>query len=108
MLLDGHRPEVLSGQGKLSCRFKSIPLFPQKYAVKISIRAENGSDNIVSYQEAAYFAVIADLTDFGFKGEFLGRAATSTPVVVPYEWHLPDGKIASVSLEASRKLATTL
>jgi lipopolysaccharide transport system ATP-binding protein len=108
MLLDGHRPEVLSGQGKLSCRFKSIPLFPQKYAVKISIRAENGSDNIVSYQEAAYFTVIADLTDFGFKGEFLGRAATSTPVVVPYEWHLPDGKVASVSLEASRKLATTL
>jgi lipopolysaccharide transport system ATP-binding protein len=108
MLLDGHRPEVLAGPGKLSCRFKSIPLFPQKYAVKISVRASNASDNIVSFQEAAYFSVVADLTDYGFKGEFLGRAITSTPVVVPYEWHLPDGTIASVSLEANRKLATTL
>lgn len=108
MLLDGWRPEVLAGPGKLSCRFKSIPLFPQKYAVKLSIRAENGSDHVVSYQEAAYFTVVADLTEYGFKGEFLGRATTSTPVVVPYEWHLPDGKIASVSLEATRKLATTV
>jgi lipopolysaccharide transport system ATP-binding protein len=108
MLLDGWRPEVLAGRGKLSCRFKSIPLFPQKYAVKISIRAENGNDNVVGYQEAAYFTVVADLTDYGYKGEFLGRAATSTPVVVPYEWQLPDGTIGSVSLEATKKLATTL
>lgn len=108
MLLDGRRPDILVGQGKLSCRFKSIPLFPQKYAVRISIRAGNGSDNIIGYQDAAYFAVACDLTEYGYKGDFLSRATTSTPVVVPYEWHLPDGTVAPVSLEATQKLAKTV
>ncbi len=107
MLLDGRRPEVLVGEGKLSCRFKSIPLFPQKYTVKVSIRAENGSDYVIGYQDAAYFAVVCDLADYGFNGDFLTRATTSTPVVVPYEWQLPDGTILPVSLETPRKLATT-
>lgn len=99
MLLDGHRPEALVGTGKLSCRFKALPLFPQSYSVKMSIRANNGSDMIVNYQEVAYFSVVGDLADYGYKGEFLSRASNSTPVVVPYEWNLPDGTTALVSLE---------
>jgi lipopolysaccharide transport system ATP-binding protein len=107
MLLDGRRPEVLSGRGKLSCRFRSIPLYPQKYAVRICIRDGNGSDNIIPYQDAAYFSVACDLADYGYQGQFVGRAATSTPVVVPYEWHLPDGTIAPMSLEAASRVVTT-
>jgi lipopolysaccharide transport system ATP-binding protein len=98
MLLDGQRPEALDGAGKLCCRFKSLPLFPQSYSVKMSIRTRNGSDMIVGYQEVAYFGVVGDLTEYGFKGEFLSRASHSTPVVVPYEWQLPGGTIAPVSL----------
>jgi len=108
MLLDGFCPEILSGQGKLSCRFKALPLLPQKYAVKMSIRTKNGNDMIVSYHEAAYFTVEAELTDYGYNGKFLSRAASSTSVVVPYEWHLPDGKIAPVSLETPQKLAEAI
>ncbi len=44
---------------------------------------------------------LGDLADYGFKGEFLSRVANSTPVVVPYEWHLPDGTIAPVSLTSN-------
>jgi lipopolysaccharide transport system ATP-binding protein len=98
MLLDGHRPEVLAGTGRLACRFKSLPLFPQSYSVKMSIRTRNGNDMIVNYQEVAYFNVVGDLTEYGYRGEFLSRACQSTPVVVPYEWYLPDGTIAPVSL----------
>lgn len=98
MLLDGQRPEALVGSGKLACRFKSLPLFPQRYSVKMSVRTRNGNDMIINYQEVAYFNVVGDLTEYGFKGEFLSRAFSSTPVVVPYEWHLPDGTIAPVSL----------
>ena len=98
MLLDGHQPEALAGTGKLACRFKSVPLFPQSYAVKMSVRTRNGHDRIVNYQEVAYFNVVGDLTEYGFKGEFLSRASQSTSVVVPYEWYLPDGTIAAVSL----------
>jgi lipopolysaccharide transport system ATP-binding protein len=98
MLLDGHRPASLDGTCKLACRFKSLPLLPQSYAVKMSVRTRNGNDRIVNYQEVAYFNVVGDLTEYGYKGEFLSRASNSTSVVVPYEWHLPDGTIAVASL----------
>jgi lipopolysaccharide transport system ATP-binding protein len=98
MLLDGHRPEALEGTGQFSCRFNSIPLLPQNYAVKMSIRAKNGNDMILNYQDVAYFSVVGDLAKFGFKGDYLSRAANATHVVVPYEWRLPDGTTASVSL----------
>ncbi len=98
MLLDGHRPKVLMGAGKLTCRFKSLPLYPQSYSVKMSIRTNNGNDMIVNYQEVAYFNVVGDLADYGYRGEFISRASQSTPVVVPYEWGLPDGTVAPVSL----------
>jgi lipopolysaccharide transport system ATP-binding protein len=98
MLLDGHRPEALVGTGKLACRFKSLPLLPQSYSVKMSVRTNNGNDMIVDYQEVAYFNVVGDLGEYGYGGEFLSRASSSTSVVVPYEWLLPDGTIAPVSL----------
>jgi lipopolysaccharide transport system ATP-binding protein len=98
MLLDGHQPQTMAGEGKLACRFKSLPLFPQSYSVKMSVRTKNGHDMIVKYQDVAYFSVVGDLADYGYKGEFLSRASGSTSVVVPYEWSLPDGTSASVSL----------
>ena len=66
--------------------------------VKLSVRAENVRDLIVAYQEVAYFSVVGDLADYGYKGEFLTWAPHSTPVVVPYEWRLPDGTTAAVAL----------
>lgn len=101
MLLDGNRPAVLHGEGKLACRFKALPIFPQGYSVKLAIRTKNGNDHVVDYTEVAYFNVVGDLTNYGFKGEFLSRASNSTPVVVPYEWHLPDGTVAAVSLSSN-------
>jgi lipopolysaccharide transport system ATP-binding protein len=98
MLLDGNRPNELFGRGKIACRFKALPLLPQSFSIRMSLRTNNAGDMIVKYQDVAYFHVVGDLRDYGFKGEFLSRASGSTPVVVPYEWHLPDGTIAPVSL----------
>ena len=98
MLLDGHRPEALEGRGQIGCRFSSLPLLPQNYVLKMAIRAKNGHDMILNYQDVAYFSVVGDLAKFGFKGEYLSRAANATHVIVPYEWRLPDGTVAAVSL----------
>jgi lipopolysaccharide transport system ATP-binding protein len=98
MLLDGNRPKELFGRGKVACRFKALPLFPQSFSMRMSLRTSNGTDMIVNYQDVAYFHVVGDLKDYGYKGEFLSTASNSPPVVVPYEWHLPDGTIAPVSL----------
>lgn len=99
MLLDGQRPEALDGTGIVSCRFKSLPLLPQHYSVRMSIRAKDGGDMILGEQEVGSFVVAANLEDYGYRGEFLLRASTSTSVVVPYEWRLPGGLVAPVSLE---------
>jgi lipopolysaccharide transport system ATP-binding protein len=98
MLLDGHRPETLDGTGRIACKFRAIPLLPQNYIIKMSIRTKNGNDMIFNYQDVARFNVVGDLTKYGYKGEFLSRASHYTPVIVPYEWCLPDGTTALVSL----------
>lgn len=98
MLLDGHRPDSLEGAGQITCTFRSIPLLPQSYIVKMMVRAANIKDLIVNYQEVAYFSVVGDLAEYGYKGEFMTFALHSTPVVVPYEWRLPDGTTVAVAL----------
>lgn len=102
MLLDGNRPGSFEGRGKVACTFKALPIFPQSYSIKMSIRTKNGNDRILDYSDVAFFNVVGDLTTYGFKGEFLSRVASATPVVVPYEWHLPDGSVAPVSLTGSK------
>jgi hypothetical protein len=56
------------------------------------------NDTIINSQDVAYFSVGGDLADFGFKGDYLAYSPRSTPVIVPYEWSLPDGTLAPVSL----------
>jgi lipopolysaccharide transport system ATP-binding protein len=98
MLLDGHRPDSLEGAGQIRCTFRSIPLLPEDYTVKMMVRAANIKDFIVTYQEVAHFRVVGDLADHGYKGEFLAWTRYSTHVVVPYEWRLPDGTTVAVAL----------
>lgn len=99
MLLDGFGPAFIEGVGKIACSFKSIPLLPQNYTVKMSIRSENVEDFVINFQEVACFSVAGDLAEYGYKGEYLAWAPRSTSVVVPYEWLLPDGTKAAVSLD---------
>ena len=97
MLLDGRRPVFLSGPGRLTCRFKTLPLLPQSYTLKMAVRAKTG-EAIVPAQHVARFSVAGDLSDYGFRGEFLTHITSSVPVVVPYEWILPDGSRATIDL----------
>jgi lipopolysaccharide transport system ATP-binding protein len=98
MLLDGHRPNSFDGAGKITCTFRSIPLLPQSYTVKMIIRSENVQDIIVPYQEVASFSVVGNLSEYGYKGDYLTFALHASPVVVPHEWGLPDGTTVAVAL----------
>jgi lipopolysaccharide transport system ATP-binding protein len=92
MLLDGYRPSALYGKGTIGCRFGSVPLLPQAYTVRLGIRASDAREWIVPIQEVTSFTVAGGPADYGFQGEdFHGVASRSTPVVIPYEWLLPDG-----------------
>jgi lipopolysaccharide transport system ATP-binding protein len=103
MLLDGHRPAALEGEGVISCRFNSIPLLPQQYTLRMEIRAKDGKEPILAARDVDSFSVVANLEEYGYKGEFQSLATRSTPVVVPYEWKLPDGSKASVALNKNPK-----
>lgn len=98
MLLDGKRPDSLLGSGTIACRFFSIPLLNQSYNVRLGIRASDGDQIILRYQDVAFFNVVADLGDFGFEGAFLSRTSRYTSVVVPYEWRFANGITKAVSL----------
>jgi lipopolysaccharide transport system ATP-binding protein len=98
MLLDGQRPDAIAGRGRIACRFKALPLLPQTFSIRMSVKAKNGTDVIITQQDVGYFTVVGDLLDYGFTGDFQSRASQSTPVIVPYEWCLPDGTVAPVSL----------
>jgi len=98
MLLDGHRPKALEGEGLIACRFKSMPLLPQRYTVRVAIKTNDGKDSVIDYEDVGSFSIMANLEDYGYKGEFRTRVSEATSVVIPYEWHLPDGTVASVAL----------
>ena len=98
MLLDGHRPHVLEGLGTVKCKFKSIPLLPQSYTIRMAIRAKDGKDSILNYQDVASFNVVGNLEHYGYRGEYQAFASNTMSVVVPHEWILPDGTVAVVGL----------
>jgi ABC-type polysaccharide/polyol phosphate transport system ATPase subunit len=93
MLLDGCRPAALDGRGTIACRFRSIPLLPQGYTLRLGIlRGGAGREWILPLQDVSSFTVAGGPEDYGFQGEdFHGVASRSTPMVIPYEWLLPDG-----------------
>ena len=97
MLLDGYSPTFLEGRGRIVCTFKSIPLLPQNYTIRINVRDESIT-KIIPDQEVASFSVVGDLATYGYSGAFETYARNATPVVVPYEWQFPDGSTAAVSL----------
>lgn len=108
MLLDGHQPEYIEGAGQITCTFRAIPLLPQNYSIKMRVQSGDEREVIIPYQDVAYFSVAADLADYGYKGESWRWARYSTPVVVPYEWRLPDGKTVAVSLQRTPQLAESI
>ncbi len=103
MLLDGYQPNELFGQGVLRCTFKTLPLLPQPYTLRMAMRANDVRTGIVYPQEIAFLRVRGDMHAYGFRGEGLqDRLSNSVPVVVPYVWTLPDGTMHHVDLDASR------
>jgi ABC-type glutathione transport system ATPase component len=98
MLLDGNQPHSIEGVGRIQCRFKSLSLLPQSYTVRMGVRAGN-RDHIIEVQEVGAFSVAGDLKAFGFQGAFHSLAVKSVPLVLPYDWVLPDGSVAAFGLE---------
>jgi lipopolysaccharide transport system ATP-binding protein len=97
MLLDGHRPEYIEGRGVIRCVFSQLPLLPQLFTIRIGVRDKNGIRPLVKTADVATFRIAGAAGDLGLHGEIADADAwESSPVLIPYEWYLPDGRIKTV------------
>jgi len=98
MLLDGHNPETIQGEGRLVCVFRKPLLLPQTYTVRVGVRANDGTRLLVKTAEVGFFTVTGSVQTLGLMGASADSfAGNTTPVLIPYEWHLPDGSQAFVT-----------
>jgi hypothetical protein len=98
MLLDGRRPDFIEGEGVIACSFPSLPLMPQLYTLSFGVRARDGVTLLTPTQQLGFF-VSGKMSALGFAGDFAESiAGESHPLVLPYEWHFPDGRTASVAV----------
>ncbi len=94
MLLDGMRPDFLEGEGSVTCFFEKLSLLPQVYSVSIGVRSEDGIGILVKASEVGIFQVTSSPADLGLRGELADTMAwDTTPLVVPYRWCLPGGRV---------------
>ncbi len=97
MLFDGHCPERLEGEGVLSCVFPHLPLLPQTYSVHVGVRDSDGMALLAPSTEVGHFNIVGCMRDHGFPGPVADVLAwNSSPMILPYAWHLQDGKVISV------------
>ena len=93
MLIDGRCPRSIEGSGTIRCVFHALPLLPKTYSVSLGVRANDGATVLSRTQTVGSFAIVGDLHDFGFRGPNAEQFAEySAPVVIPYDWHFPDGR----------------
>jgi hypothetical protein len=89
MFFDDTRPKHVEGNGIVELLFKELPLLPGVYQVVGYI----GRDATVAYfrpRVMASFRVSSPLSVYGGVGRIgLGDARGMAPVVVPYEWRVP-------------------
>ncbi len=94
-LLDGVRPVIVPGEGRIRCTFDELPLLPQQtYTVRIGGRAPDGWTSFIQPTDVAHITVVGSARDAGFAGESAESVVgLSAPVLVSYTWELPDGTI---------------
>ncbi len=93
MLLDGARPERLSGRGRLRCTFHELGLLPrQSYTVLFGGRKADGNSALFQAGEIGHLHVVGSAADLGWDAEPAeGVVRGSAPIIVPYTWEHPDG-----------------
>jgi len=97
MLFDGACPECIEGRGMIACTFSALRLLPQIYTIRLGIRHQNGINNYIENAEIS-FAVTGAAQDLGMEGEMAHNFFDDFYcLLVPYAWHLPDGKIVPVN-----------
>lgn len=84
MLIDGHTPGVLEGEGWVDCAFTELPLQPRVYEIWGSVRGQSGFGDIVDWQRLRLFRVVGDVVGSG--KSLVTHSLDDAPVRIPYQW----------------------
>ena len=103
MTFDGLTPDAIEGEGVIGCRFKPFLLLPATYSIVVAARAADGVSNLTaSRYDAAFFNVVGLMNEYGFDAPGADvQVVNVNAIVVPYEWHLPDGSVRAPRLRSS-------
>jgi hypothetical protein len=65
----------------------------------MGVRDSAGVKLLIDTEDVAYFHVTGSMSDIGFKGELADNLSwNAVNLCIPYEWHFPDGKQLSFSI----------
>lgn len=97
MIFDALRPAAIEGAGSFAVEFFPPLLLPQTYTVILGARAADGTAQLMeSKYDVAFFTIGGMMADYGFPGPLAdAQVSTSTSMIVPYTWRLPDGRLAT-------------
>jgi len=95
MTFDNLTPDAIEGSGTIGCRFWPPLLLPQTYTVVIAARGGDGTSMLMaSKYDAAFFTVVGLMSEYGMDAPGAdAQASNANGLVVPYEWHMPDGSV---------------
>jgi hypothetical protein len=85
MLVDGHVPDEISGEGYVDCTFEDLPLFPRLYEIWGGVRGGAGFGDLVDWQRLRLFRVAGEIE--GGQGA-VSHSLTNAPVRLPYRWQV--------------------
>ena len=97
MLYDEACPEYIEGKGCIACTFKDIRLIPMSYSISMGIRGKDAVSNHIPATEISYFTIEATTKELGFSDNAANFYNAFWPLLIPYEWQLPDGKVVKVN-----------
>jgi len=102
MTFDNLTPDAIEGSGTIGCRFWPPLLLPQTYTIAIGARGGDGTSMLMaSKYDAAFFTVVGLMSEYGMDAAGADAQVSATNgLVVPYEWHMPDGSVRKPRLLA--------
>jgi ABC-type polysaccharide/polyol phosphate transport system ATPase subunit len=95
MLVDGHAPPSLAGDGVIECRLETLPLHPQTYELWGEVRGAVGTGLLVDWQRWCRFEVVEP--DAASAGKAAVAGVHAAPLKLRYRWDVIAGDPATTA-----------
>jgi lipopolysaccharide transport system ATP-binding protein len=99
MLVDQQAPKCIEGEGRITCRFRELPLLPKVFQVWGSVRGGSGFGDIVDWQHLASFRLIEpDCRVVMGDDSSIQHLQDDAPFYLTYDWQFNEGDADDVAM----------